>query len=311
MKVDKLKSYLEKLYNNKFTLNKIRGGLSSSEVYLLTFSDSLEPQIVKIFPKEYYNRFSQEVKILGLLETTKVPAPNIFHFNENLSDENKLIIEEYISGKTFLELLNENPVLSKDTLKSIGEVISNIHLISDLNKWNEPKTHLPNKKEWIDFVKKRNKLNMEDMSVFNIMNKSEIDLLNNYLMDFVNDLNRKEVFLCPIHGDLNPSNISISKETQLVNGIFDFELHKIAHNLNELGILYYWLKFYKKEKFFEEILVSYRCFIDIKNDEQKFIPFYYVMQIIGAISSLIKNNSDEMALRRLKEMLSDFLSDLD
>lgn len=85
----------------------------------------------------------------------------------------------------------------------------------------------------------------------------------------------------------------------------------MAHNTNELGIVYYWYKFYDVEKLFHQLLRGYTANVNINPNSERFIEFYYSMQVIGALSFLLKTNSNREAIFRLKCMLREFLEKLE
>jgi len=273
--------------------------LSSNKIFRVSFSDPDGDVIIKSFPEDYKERMKKEIDILRILERHKIPSPKLL-----LIDYDKMmIVESFLKGKTLLDIM-----LQKDTsdsmMKMVGRELKKIHNIKDSELWQDTKQIITNKDEWLFSVIRRNELNLNDIKNQKIVNILPIERIKKYLEEFVVELKKSEIFLCPIHGDFNPANILI--ENSHITGILDFENHRIAHNLNELGIIYYWFKFYSKEHFFQILLDGYS-----KNINKKIIEGYYLMQIIGALSFLIKNELDKKAVLRLKEMLNEFILNME
>lgn len=273
-------------------------GLSSSKIFLVKI-DSGKKIIFKIYPKNHKERLEKEINILKELESDKIPSPRLIHYHI----EKLLLIEEYIEGKLLYEEMNKENFDSR-VMVSVGKKLAELHKLPIKEIWQD-KNKINNKKEWINSVDKRNLSNLKDLRENNVISTNQLNILKKYMDNFSKELENYEVYLCPIHGDYNPKNIIIDGID--VKGIFDFEIHRIAHNLNDLGIVYYWYKFYDKEILFLPLLEGYTQKIMIIEKDKSLIKKYYVMQIIGALSFLIKNNLDEVAVIKLKKLLNECL----
>ena len=212
------------------------------------------------------------------------------------------LIEEYIEGELLYDEMNKNN-FDQNIMFSVGKKLAELHKFLIKDVWQD-KNKINNKEEWISSVEKRNKSNLQDLEKNKIVSSNQINFLKEYLNNFLNKLKNGKVLLCPIHGDYSPKNVLIRGLE--VKGIFDFEIHRIAHNLNDLGIVYYWYKFHDKEKLFLSLLEGYSKIIEVTENEKELIKAYYIMQVIGAISFLIKENIDKKALIKLKRLLSEF-----
>lgn len=273
-------------------------GLSSSKIFLVKL-DSGKKIIFKIYPKSHKARLEKEINILKELESEKIPSPRLIHYDI----ERLFLIEEYIEGKLLYDKINEEN-FDLRVMISVGKKLAELHKLPIKDIWQD-KNKINNKKEWIKSVDKRNHSNLKDLKENNVIFINQLNILKKYMNNFSNELENYEVHLCPIHGDYNPKNILI--EGIDVKGIFDFEIHRIAHNLNDLGIVYYWYKFYDKEILFLPLLKGYTQKIRITEKDKLLIEKYYAMQVIGALSFLIKNNLDGDAVIKLKKLLNEFL----
>ncbi|MDP3027539.1 MAG: aminoglycoside phosphotransferase family protein [Nanoarchaeota archaeon] len=282
-------------------IDKLDTGLSSSKIFLVSIRDKNQKFIFKIYPKDYKKRLEKEVNILRELKSSNIPLPNLIHF----SLKKLFLIEEYIEGKILYKIMDEMN-FDKRIMISVGKSLARIHQLPPKEIWqNEEK--IQNKKSWIISVEKRNSSNLKDILQFKIVSENNINFLKKYLKNFIQKIKTSKVFLCPVHGDYNPQNIIINDFE--VKGIFDFEIHRIGHNLNDLGIAYYWYKFYAREELFHYLLKGYSEIIQLTNEDRSFIETYYIMQVIGALSFLIKNNLDKDAVLRLKNLLNYFLEE--
>ena len=157
MEENKIYSYLKLIYPKKkvLKLTKINMGLSLSEVYAAFFENQIEGIIIKIYPKTYEERLNNEIKILKYLEITSIPSSKILHYNYNAFENESILIETFIEGDNLFTLL-ENNRIKDETLNNIGEILSKIHLLKDIDVWQDNEINNFGKDDWIISIKKRN-----------------------------------------------------------------------------------------------------------------------------------------------------------
>jgi tRNA A-37 threonylcarbamoyl transferase component Bud32 len=286
--------------SNVLKIVELNQGLSSSKIFMIRISSPSKKIILKVYPKTYENRLKKEIKILTELNQSDIPSPKIIHY-----DFKKLVlIMEYIQGVNLFEYFSAKKVDGK-SLVSVGKNLARIHKLPIKEIWQDKKG-IKSKKDWISFVEQRNKSNLLDIVNFSLLPEEQVNFLEEYLAEFLIKLQSSEIFLCPMHGDYSPKNILINKSQ--VSGILDFEIHRVGHNLNDLGIAYYWYKFYSREDLFYLILKGYKEELNLKKLDNLSIEPYYIMQVIGALSFLAKENTDKEAVSRLKNLLNEFLN---
>jgi Ser/Thr protein kinase RdoA (MazF antagonist) len=289
---------LKKIYPNKCVLEiSSMYGLSSNKIFLVKLNSGIKI-VFKLYPENYKKRLEKEINILKELKRDKIPAPKLIH-----SDTEKLfLIEEYIEGHLLYDEIEKedfNPLV----MVSVGKGFAQLHKLPKKRIWQD-KNKINNKEDWIESVILRNSSNLKVLINYNVFPEKQIKIIRDYLDDFPNILETSEIYLCPIHGDYNPKNIIIDNLN--VKGIFDFEMHRIGHNLNDLGIASYWYNFYGKKELFHFLLEGYSKIIEISKNDKKQIEVYYVMQLVGALSFLIKNDLDQKAVAKIKELLNKF-----
>lgn len=294
--------YIEKIFPSIkiITISKMNG-LSQSEVFLIKLSNN-KKIVLKKYPEKYRARFNGEIEILKELEYVDIPSPNLIDFDI----ENLLLIEEFIEGNLLFEEMKRDG-FELNVMKDVGEILAKLHKIPISEIWQD-KNKINTREDWLKFTEARNKSNLKDLQTNDIISSEQLSIISDYLEKFMKALNKSDLFLCPIHGDYNPMNILIRGEK--TGGVFDFEIHRIAHNLNDLGIVYYWYEFYNKRELFAPFIEGYSQEINITSEDRYLIESYYIMQVIGAISFLVKNKLDEKAVERLKTLLNEFLAKL-
>ena len=286
-------------------INLLEGGLSKSRNYKIILEDGRN-LFVKIFPISYENRIKKEEIALRLLKNTEIPAPKLFYINYEFNNGEGVLIQEYIEGRSLKNILKKGS-FNKRTLEESGKFLAKLHKYSFMGEWQDPKSKIKSKEEWIkEKVKKRNNSNIENLKKLEILSAEKIRRMEKYIDNFEKELNSYDFKLCPLHGDYNLENIMINEGK--VKGILDFEQHHMGHNLSDLGIAYYWFKFEGFERLFNFFLEGYKKEFAVKMDITRFLHGYYIMQVIGAISFLSKEKSSEKPLEILKDMLSEFVS---
>lgn len=280
------------------TISKMNS-LSQNEVFLIKLSNG-KKIVLKKYPYKYEARFNGEIEILKELESVDIPSPMIIDFDA----KNLMLIEEFMQGQLLLgEMGGES--FDSNIMKDIGWKLAKLHKVSASEVWQD-KNKINTKEDWLVFTEARNNSNLKDLEVNGLVSAEQLSMISGYLKKFIKVLGKSSILLCPIHGDYNPMNILIQEGK--TSGIFDFEIHRIAHNLNDLGIAYYWYKFYDKGELFAPFIEGYSSEIDITGEDNYLIEVYYIMQVIGAISFLHKNKLDKNAIERLKFLLNEFLA---
>ncbi|MFW5846878.1 MAG: phosphotransferase [Nanoarchaeota archaeon] len=284
-------------------IKTLKGGLSESKNYKIILEGD-KSLFVKIFPRAYEKRIKNEENALKILKNTKIPSPNIIYINYEFNKEKGIFIEEFIEGKSLKNII-EIGSFNKESLKEAGRALARLHKSYFLKEWQDPKSNIKSKDEWIEKrVKQRNNHNIKDLRKLGILSEEKRKQLEEYLNKFERYLQSFKFELSPLHGDYNMENIIL--KNRKVIGILDFEQHCVGHNLSDLGIAYYWFKFGGLENFFPFFLKGYEKEFGEISNTMKILYGYYVMQVLGAIIFLTKNNSSEKALAKLKELLREF-----
>jgi len=279
------------------SITQFKTGLSDSRIYKVLHQSG--EFVLKIFPKSFIERIVQQIGVVDFLIIHGVPTPKVLKVNYDFLEGYGYLIMEFIEGSTLYDLLLTSDKVD-DALSSVANMLYKIHTLPSTPKWQDPSNIITTKTDWIDFVSKR------VATAVDFVNKNR-DLFSSpailtHLQNTVEALQGCDTKLVPLHWDYNPQNILVQGD--VVTAVLDFESHRIGDPYNDLGIVWYWFKFYDKEPLFYTFLNYYQTFIQ-SSVNMAVVRNYMILQVISALGFLLSNSKDGQAINRLRKIVDE------
>jgi aminoglycoside phosphotransferase (APT) family kinase protein len=172
------------------------------------------------------DRAREWVLLRALTEKTDVPMPRALYYDEDGSDlGSKTIILEEIQGRSFLaEIRGGESQLVSDPIDAFAELAAHINR-TDLSVLPE---EIERPASWDDYVDGR-------IEEWRKSEQQQLDRnpLFRYIAGWLEDNRPEPAPFCLVHGELQPSNIMVDEQGQLL--AVDWEMARIGDPREELG----------------------------------------------------------------------------
>lgn len=258
---------------------------------------------VKIYKQKNLQYVDTGISIMKYLYGENFPVPIIY--SNTMFTKQGVVVMEYLNGKSGLKTYNSSTQRSKQKiLLNSGKIIKEIHNLKAPAIWVHPKHNVENKKEWIEWTKKR----VEKYNLFIKRNMPEYSLkMEDEFNSFLKILREKDIAFVPMHWDFHLSNILVNDNQEIV-GIFDFDNAMKGDSLAELAQFKYWLRLNSDDwDNFKYLIKGYGLKLTPK--KQALIRGYLLLHLIAVNRSIWKSKRRlSWLIKKQKVMLDEILS---